>query len=253
MNGAYAIKRIVAGRLRNGFEIEPEFYEQLGDYRQLMVDTLHAPVYVLPSTRAARCPAHVRIYRDEGKIPLPHRCFIIETLCSTEGSTVDLVYSPENLEGTVLRVHPHVWKDKRIGYEEDRALEADLATGIIRGMWKSQRNQEESDALVNSILDGICTIMHRGTRTVTKKVPALQRRGMAGTRTGWEYRVVEIPEGWQELTRIDRGGSHASPRWHKRRGHLRHMHGGVKVVPVRECEVGSKDLGGIVKDYEVRG
>ena len=46
------------------------------------------------------------------------------------------------------------------------------------------------------------------------------------------------------------GGTHASPRWHIRRGHWRNLADGRRVF-VRECQVGDMARGGVVKDYEV--
>ena len=46
------------------------------------------------------------------------------------------------------------------------------------------------------------------------------------------------------------GGSHASPRWHIRRGHWRSLADGRRVF-VRACEVGDATRGGVVKDYQV--
>jgi hypothetical protein len=48
------------------------------------------------------------------------------------------------------------------------------------------------------------------------------------------------------------GGSHASPRWHERRGHWRHLKDG-KEVWVRHCEVGLPGRGGALHDYLVAG
>jgi len=46
------------------------------------------------------------------------------------------------------------------------------------------------------------------------------------------------------------GGSHASPRWHLRRGHWRQLPDGRRIF-VRQCEVGDSARGGVVKDYAV--
>jgi hypothetical protein len=46
------------------------------------------------------------------------------------------------------------------------------------------------------------------------------------------------------------GGTHASPRWHIRRGHWRNLVDGRRIF-IREFEVGDMARGGVVKDYEV--
>jgi hypothetical protein len=54
-----------------------------------------------------------------------------------------------------------------------------------------------------------------------------------------------------EPFRESKGGTHASPRWHKRRGYWRTMKKSGKVVWVNSCEVGKKSNGMVYKDYEV--
>ena len=44
-----------------------------------------------------------------------------------------------------------------------------------------------------------------------------------------------------------RGGTHASPRWHERRGHFRRTKNGQ--VWVKNCEVGDKTKGAVFHDY----
>lgn len=46
----------------------------------------------------------------------------------------------------------------------------------------------------------------------------------------------------------DQGGTHASPRWHERRGHWRTLKSG-KQVWVKNCEVGDKSRGAVFHDY----
>ena len=48
------------------------------------------------------------------------------------------------------------------------------------------------------------------------------------------------------------GGTHASPRWHVRRGHWRQLADGRRVF-VRACEVGDPERGGVIKDYIIEG
>ena len=56
----------------------------------------------------------------------------------------------------------------------------------------------------------------------------------------------------QESPKESKGGTHASPRWHKRRGYWRTMKKSGKQVWVSACEVGSKSNGMVYKDYEVK-
>lgn len=48
------------------------------------------------------------------------------------------------------------------------------------------------------------------------------------------------------------GGTHASPRWHERRGHWRTIKKTGKKVWVKNCEVGDKALGAVFHDYRIK-
>lgn len=64
----------------------------------------------------------------------------------------------------------------------------------------------------------------------------------------WRTVVIEPARSRQE----SKGGTHASPRLHDRRGHLRRLKSG-KNVWVKPHKVGRADLGVIFHDYEVKG
>lgn len=84
----------------------------------------------------------------------------------------------------------------------------------------------------------------------TATVNVVQRRKFAGPGvTGWIYRIIDI-EPALHRQRIQQGGTHASPRWHIRRGHWRTLPNGRRTF-VRECQVGSSTTGGVIKEYRV--
>jgi hypothetical protein len=68
--------------------------------------------------------------------------------------------------------------------------------------------------------------------------------------TGWDWNLVNFDPAELKQKSPPLGGTHATPRWHIRRGHWRTIADGRRVF-VRECEVGDKSRGGVVKDYEV--
>lgn len=83
-------------------------------------------------------------------------------------------------------------------------------------------------------------------------VPSLRRRGPGrNVASGWTYRIAEIDPVQVKAAAARLGGTHASPRWHLRRGHWRQLADGRRVF-VRECEVGDASRGGVVKDYQVQ-
>lgn len=61
--------------------------------------------------------------------------------------------------------------------------------------------------------------------------------------------IIEAPK---TTTSEYKGGTHASPRWHERRGYWRTMKKSGKVIWVRACEVGKKSNGMVYKDYEIK-
>lgn len=64
----------------------------------------------------------------------------------------------------------------------------------------------------------------------------------------FEYHILTIPAGARLARGLGDGGTHASPRLHWRRGHVRHLPTGARTM-VRACLVGSADRGFIHKDY----
>ncbi|WP_373504654.1 hypothetical protein [Aestuariivirga sp.] len=80
-------------------------------------------------------------------------------------------------------------------------------------------------------------------------LPGRRKCEKAGV-TGWVWHTVSIDPSKLTVRGPGQGGTHASPRWHIRRGHWRNLAGGRRVF-VRECEVGDMSRGGVVKDYEV--
>lgn len=76
-----------------------------------------------------------------------------------------------------------------------------------------------------------------------------QRKIAQGKLPSYEWRTVTIE---QKAKRSEhKGGTHASPRLHDRRGHMRNLSTG-KCVWVRPCKVGSAELGTVFHDYEIR-
>ncbi|KGJ18546.1 hypothetical protein [Paracoccus sanguinis] len=84
-----------------------------------------------------------------------------------------------------------------------------------------------------------------------RQVPSTRRKPFARAGVqGWVWRQVAIDPARLRAATPPQGGSHASPRWHIRRGHWRQLADGRRVF-VRQCEVGDPTRGGIVKDYAV--
>lgn len=114
--------------------------------------------------------------------------------------------------------------------ESDRDLYAQAATGIV---WRAL---------------GILSANHEAE---PREVPRMRRRKLErGGVTGWTWTMVNIDTSRIQPKVASLGGTHASPRWHIRRGHWRNLADGRRVF-VREAQVGDMSRGGVVKDYEV--
>jgi hypothetical protein len=75
-----------------------------------------------------------------------------------------------------------------------------------------------------------------------------RRKIERGKKPTYDWRTVII--GPKTGKREHQGGTHASPRLHDRRGHLRHLSNG-KNVWVKACKVGNATAGIVFHDYEI--
>ena len=139
----------------------------------------------------------------------------------------DVMCTARFLPGGTAEVSPH----PRLTAEEEWR---DYASGLTGLVWRS----------LGLLAHG--TTVEPQSFPQTRR-PKLARRGVSG----WIYHVALI-----DLSRIKAevreqpAGTHASPRWHIRRGHWRSLSGGRRIF-IRECEVGDPARGGVLKDYAV--
>jgi len=69
---------------------------------------------------------------------------------------------------------------------------------------------------------------------------------------GWTWHQITIDFERARTKHAALGGTHASPRWHIRRGHWRTLADGRRIF-IRQCQIGDPACGGVVKDYIVKG
>ena len=157
-------------------------------------------------------------------------------------------------------------------FEGDHPLEHRMVNGrkelgtIYKIFWADKNAVQQADAdnhvdnftehLYRDVVE-LCTYLNRSSTTLeTRRESSLKAKlgsKKKGQNTFYEIhrvvvnaapKVVEVSE--------HKGGTHASPRWHERRGYWRTMKKSGKRVWVRACEVGSKSNGMVYKDYEVK-
>ena len=76
-----------------------------------------------------------------------------------------------------------------------------------------------------------------------------QRKITAGKTPSYDWRTVIIEP--TPPKKVHQGGTHASPRQHDRRGHVRRLQSG-KNVWVKPCKVGDASKGAVFHDYLIR-
>jgi len=101
------------------------------------------------------------------------------------------------------------------------------------------------------VVSALAALSSKGPEIHTRPAPKdlNKRRARKGKVPIFEYRIVEIPA-WAKAKAEGLGGTHASPRLHWRRGHVRHFRTGCTTL-IRPCLVGAAENGFIHKDYAV--
>jgi hypothetical protein len=110
----------------------------------------------------------------------------------------------------------------------------------------------------HAIIKAICYIVlfldSLEKQPVTAYIPTKRANHAKRIRQGkapfydWNTIVIEPPQ-----PKVPpQGGTHASPRWHERRGHWRSIKNNKRVW-VRNCQVGNKAKGAVFHDYVVKG
>ena len=118
---------------------------------------------------------------------------------------------------------------------------------------------EESDPISDDearmVLGVIAKWYHSMMATQTAYQPFVrptftnQRKIAAGKQPSYDWRTVVIDG--NVIKCEHKGGTHASPRLHDRRGHSRRLPDG-RIVWVRPCKVGDASRGTVFHDYQVK-
>jgi len=159
----------------------------------------------------------------------------------------------QNDEGTVTGCLPlardekDVFDDMAFQYRTDESGHIQVAHYDGSGFVVGKGNTGGYLALITHFL------LTLNSRTATGYLPVKRANHAKRIRQGkvplydWNTIVVEPPKPKAE----PQGGTHASPRWHERRGHWRNLKNN-KCVWVRNCEVGNKARGAVFHDYVVK-
>lgn len=131
---------------------------------------------------------------------------------------------------------------------------------VFYGQTKEELVKHGDDLLIDcqdetiSTVD-FCAVMNCGNIETDKAIPSakLNKKRMAQNKIPlFEYHILSLSAGSQPGRGESGGGSHASPRMHLRRGHIRILSGSKKPVWVNAAVVGHSGHGQIVKEYDTR-
>jgi hypothetical protein len=213
-----------------------------------------APVYVFADQSAfdADDIEHAAMRRMFDPLRLPHAEVIFEVQDQTGERESHLVYARqcgEHIEGVYLY---------KIGTGKgwtDVLADVTLHQGGAAEVETHPAASEEARQIYPVVATGIIwralAILSAEHVVERQAVPLMRRRKLARAGvTGWDWNLVSFNPAELKPKSPPLGGTHATPRWHIRRGHWRSLADGRRVF-VRECEVGDKPRGGVVKDYEV--
>ena len=131
----------------------------------------------------------------------------------------------------------YVVEDGQIRYgsaEEDKELDVEVANAILAFVSKWYEMMDTGLAC------------HRAS---VKQSFTNRRKVAQGKLPAYDWTTVVVKRSAPKSEH--QGGTHASPRQHDRRGHLRRLQSG-KNVWVRPCKVGDPSKGIVFHDYEVR-
>lgn len=127
----------------------------------------------------------------------------------------------------------------------------------MRGVWIDASEKSIEGQVGKSILTILriafiamqCVNIDKVEHTPPAKLQ--KARARRGKKPFYSYWTLEINVNKSREVGESHGGTHASPRFHLRRGHVRHLKSG-KYCWVQSCAVGNKKNGEIHKDYELR-
>lgn len=216
---------------------------------------LTAPVYVFPDQERLDSDEVARLAQAilPGRLQLPHPAVMFEIARSgvAGGCMVALaVAASDGVQGYLFQrdTRPGAWSGvlAYARFRQDGVAEVETNPRVL---WPYDIGVP-SEVLAYAVWRAL-GLLAAGCTFESQTLSPLRRATLAriGVR-GWEYRVADIDPSRIAEAAARLGGTHASPRWHIRRGHWRSLGDGRRVF-VRECEVGDPSRGGVVKDYRL--
>jgi hypothetical protein len=99
------------------------------------------------------------------------------------------------------------------------------------------------------LLQALCALECKNVKIESAAHPAQQRRAAHKNLPLVSYKVLALDSSTKEVSSSHAVGTHASPRTHLRRGHIRRLIGGNVWIDATVVNGGANGM--IVKDYQV--
>lgn len=240
---AYELKRMVAQHRQRFWCAEA------------LADLPAAPVYLFADQEQFDSDEVDLLVRQISTTPLslPHRDVLFEVPHRRADLTAVVAFVTTSADGEIIGFlflrNGSRWSDVQCWahFTDEGAADYEVHPSITR---------QSSGAEYGSVLSGMVwralALLAHAARVTEHRVAQVRRPKLAGPGvSGWIYRIIDIDVSRVRAAAAVARGTHASPRWHIRRGHWRTLPGG-KTTFVRECEVGDPAQGGVVKDYRVQ-
>ncbi len=154
----------------------------------------------------------------------------------------------------------------RGGNEAMKAMKGTGLTAILPlgfAAYSHYPQHERGTRVARDVADEVFAMLHlltalaidKGKHTLLPAPVKLNKKRAKNNRVPmYEYKVLDIVADVlhtpQSAFKPHQGGTHASPRMHKRRGHIRRLHSG-KTTWIRNMIVGKPGAGSVEKEYSV--
>ena len=182
-----------------------------------------------------------------GPVRLPHPHVVFEVADRGEEIRALIAYAWQTdagAEALLLARHRtrRLWSDVLV-----RACFRDGGWAEVEGNPRAAPEEDSFGVCLTAMVWRALGILAEAGTVTEKTVSQVHRPKFTGAGIrGWTWHQVEIVPERLLRTSEPQGGSHASPRWHVRRGHWRQLGDGRRVF-VRACEVGDPERGGVIR------
>jgi hypothetical protein len=252
----------MAGPLLEGGAMIPKAYElkrMIAQHRQrfwcadALADLASAPVYLFRDQERFDSDDVDLVARRATLLKLPHRDVLFEVPHRDHKVTAVVAFVTTTVEDEIVgflfvRMGSR-WTDVQCWAHFTKEGAADY---VVHPSIVSRERGEEYGSILTGLVWRALAILSTAAIITPSSISQVRRSRFARPGvSGWTYRIVDIDPRRIEATLRETRGTHASPRWHIRRGHWRTLAGGRGTF-VRECEVGDPAQGGVVKDYRVQ-